>query len=308
MGVALTARDLAATAGPTYTQRRERQAKNNQLVEDHLYLVKHTVFQVAVAFPSFVEREELARAGALGLVEAARRYDPERGVPFERYAARRIRGAILDSVRQSDWAPRSVRRLARQLEAAEQELASSLGRMPDTTETAQALGITEEELQRQRDRVFRSVVLALDYRSDHDDNEDLRILDVLPDESVLQPSEELEIRELLSYLHDAVDLLPERHRIVVVGYFLENRTSTELAEFLDVTESRISQLRTEALEMLRDAIDAQYDPEKVPSGTTKRSALRARQYARDVGAASDWRERIDLTTEPSTRIRALLKN
>ena len=89
----------------------------NAMIEANLPLVKHIVLQVAVHFPRHVEREELARAGALGLVEAARRYDESRGVPFDRFAAQRIRGAILDAVRAADWAPRSVRTLARKLEA-----------------------------------------------------------------------------------------------------------------------------------------------------------------------------------------------
>ena len=97
------------------------------MIEEHLPLVKHIVFQVAVHFPRHVEREELARAGALGLVEAARRYDESRGVPFERFAAQRIRGAILDAVRAADWAPRSVRMLARKLENVEQKLAVLAG-------------------------------------------------------------------------------------------------------------------------------------------------------------------------------------
>ena len=92
--------------------------------------MRHVVFQVAVHFPRHVDREELATAGALGLVEAARRYDESRGVPFDRFAAQRIRGAILDAVRAADWAPRSVRNLARKLEAVEQRLATELGRVP----------------------------------------------------------------------------------------------------------------------------------------------------------------------------------
>src|SRR5438093_11334174 len=102
----------------------------NERIEQHLPLVKHIVFQVAVHFPRHVDREDLARAGALGLVEAARRYDGARGVPFERFAAQRIRGAILDAVRAADWAPRSVRTLARTLEETTQQLASALGRPP----------------------------------------------------------------------------------------------------------------------------------------------------------------------------------
>src|SRR5690554_6693206 len=119
--------------------------KTQELIEQHLPLVRHVVFQVAVIFPRHVDREELATAGALGLVEAARRYDADRGVPFDRFAAQRIRGAILDAVRAADWAPRSVRNLARRLESIEQRLASSLGRMPSSTETAEALGVSHEE-------------------------------------------------------------------------------------------------------------------------------------------------------------------
>jgi RNA polymerase sigma factor for flagellar operon FliA len=119
----------------------ETQQDLSRLIEEHLPLVKHIVFQVAVHFPRHVEREELARAGALGLVEAARRYDDARGVPFERFAAQRIRGAILDAVRAADWAPRSVRVLARKLESVEQRLATRLGRVPTLDEMAEALDL-----------------------------------------------------------------------------------------------------------------------------------------------------------------------
>lgn len=186
-------------------------------IEQHLPLVKHVVFQVAVHFPRHVDREELARAGALGLVEAARRYDESRGVPFERFAAQRIRGAILDAARAADWAPRSVRNLARKLENAEQRLATELGRVPSMAETAEALGMSCDELNRLQDRMFRSVVLALEHEVYEGSDEDLTLVDVLADERTLEPSEELESRELHSYLHDAVQLLPERHRFVVVG-------------------------------------------------------------------------------------------
>src|SRR3954452_2704031 len=138
-------------------------AERARLIEEHLPLVNHVVLQVAVHFPRYVDRQELARAGALGLVEAARRYDESRGVPFDRFAARRIRGAILDSVRASDWAPRSVRTLGRKLEQVEQELANTEGQLPTQGEVAAALGMSPQELHRLRDRVFRSVVLALEH-------------------------------------------------------------------------------------------------------------------------------------------------
>lgn len=266
-----------------------------ELIEQHLPLVRHIVFQVAVNFPRHVDREELATAGALGLVEAARRFDESRGVPFDRFAAQRIRGAILDAVRAADWAPRSVRNLARRLESIEQRLATSLGRMPSSDETAEALGVTATELRRLQDKMFRSVVLALEYDVT-DGDEDLTLVEVLTDDSTLEPSEELENRELHSYLRDAVNLLPERHRIVVAGYFLEGRKSQELADYLGVTESRISQLRSEALEMLREGITAQYgvtedgEPFEAPQG---RVARRKAGYASAIAEASPWHEHIN---------------
>jgi RNA polymerase sigma factor FliA len=262
----------------------------HRLIEEHLPLVRHVVFQVAVHFPRHVDREELATAGALGLVEAARRYDESRGVPFDRFAAQRIRGAILDAVRAADWAPRSVRTLARKLEQIEQQLATRLGRVPNAHEKAEALGMEPDELRRLQDRMFRSVVLALEYEV-ADDDEELTLVDVLADDHTKEPSEELESRELHAYLRDAVGLLPERHRLVIVGYFLEGRKSQDLAQLLGVTESRISQLRSEALAMLRDGIEAQYEPapSDEPAG---RVARRKAGYASAIGGASEWADRL----------------
>lgn len=267
------------------------------LVEEHLPLVKHVVLQVAGHFPRHVDRQELARAGALGLVEAAQRFDPARGVPFDRFAARRIRGAILDAVRAVDWAPRSVRAIGRALEAAEQDIANSSGEAATTEQLARAMGMSEPELAAVRDRVFRSVVLALEHGVVRagDEGENLSLGEVLADRTVAEPSEDLEAREMLGYLRDAVKLLPERHRIVIIGYFLEGRTSADLAATLDVTESRISQVRSEALAMLRQGIEAQYSTPAAPAVAVSgagRTERRRASYASAIGEASEWRQRL----------------
>lgn len=280
-------------------------AEINELIEAHVPLVKHIVFQVAVHFPRHVEREELARAGALGLVEAAQRYSPDRGIPFQRFAARRVRGAMLDAVRAADWAPRSVRRLSRRFDAMEQQLASELGRAPRTAETAEALGMKPTEVAKLRSQLYRSVVLALEHDVDGENGEDLNLLDVLPDRANLGPDEQLEGRELYAYLQDAISLLPERHRLVIVGYFLEEKTSIDLARFLGVTESRVSQLRSDAIEMLRVGIQSQYEDVPVEAETGRR-AERRKAYANAIGDASDWRERLDEGADLSTRIRTIL--
>jgi RNA polymerase sigma factor FliA len=264
-------------------------------IEQYLPLVEQVVVQTAVHFPRHVDRGELVRAGVLGLVEAAHRFDGERGVPFERFAAQRIRGAVLDAVRAADWAPRSVRAMSRRVDSTEQSLANTLARTPTTDEVAEALGTTPNEIKSFRDRVFRSVVLALDQKVSGD-TEDMTLVDSLHDRTTLEPSEELEARELRAYLRDAVELLPERHRIVVVGYFLENLSSEYLAKFLGVTESRVSQLRSEALVMLKEGIEAQYDPADDELDTPMVSGRMARRkagYAAAVGTKSDWRDRLD---------------
>ena len=260
-------------------------------IEQHLPLVRHIVFQVAVHFPRHVDREELARAGTLGLVEAAQRYDESRGVPFPRFAAQRIRGAILDAVRAADWAPRSVRTLARALESTNLRLTTHLGRPPTNDEIATAMSTTPEQLLRLQDRIHRSVVLALDHRVTDEDDDEATLGELLTDLVNPEPSEALEQRELLGYLRDAVQLLPERHRLVVIGYFLEGRTSGELARFLGVTESRVSQLRSEALDMLREGITAQYESMVEPLASSRADRRRA-TFAAAVAGSSDWRARL----------------
>jgi RNA polymerase sigma factor FliA len=265
------------------------------VIEAHLPLVRHIVFQVAVHFPRHVDREELARAGALGLVEAARRYDEARGVPFQRFAAQRIRGAILDAVRAADWAPRSVRTLARTMERTSQQLASDLGRAPTTAEMAEAMSTTPEQLSRLQERINRSVVLTLDHHVGGDDDGPTTLGDTVTDTANLEPSEALEQRELHAYLRDAVGLLPERHRAVIVGYFLEGTSSADLARYLGVTESRVSQLRSEGVTMLREGINAQYDPDGTAADPNEsaRTARRKATFAAAVGETTNWKDRLD---------------
>jgi RNA polymerase sigma factor for flagellar operon FliA len=262
-------------------------------IEKYLPLVEQIVVQVAVNFPRHVDRGELVRAGVLGLVEAGARFDAERGVPFDKFAARRIRGAILDAVRAADWAPRSVRARSRTADSTAQRLASELGRTPTTAELAEALGTSVGDLVNLRDRVFRSVVLALDHQVGGTTPDDASLVEVIHDRTMMEPEEELEAREMRAYLRDAVGLLPERHRFVVVGYFLEGRTSEEIASTLGVTESRVSQLRSEALQMLREGIEAQYCDEDAPvAPKAGRVARRKAGFAAAISARSAWRDRL----------------
>jgi RNA polymerase sigma factor for flagellar operon FliA len=229
------------------------------LVERGLDVVPRIVAGLAAGFPRHVDRVELARAGMLGLVEAASRFDSSRGVPFERFAATRVRGAVLDSVRSVDWAPRSVRSAARRIDLVENSLTSRFGRAPTLDELCSELGMAPAEVLRVRALVELSAIGALD-RVVGSGESGRTTGDALVDRSQPEPVEILERRELLAYLREALDALPDRQRRVISGYFLDGASSADLARELGVTESRISQLRTVALLSLRRNISGRYGP------------------------------------------------
>lgn len=227
--------------------------ERERLITAHLDLVGAVARQVSAGFPRHVEREELVRAGAVGLVEAANRFDRAIGVPFSTFAARRIRGAMLDSLRDQDWAPRSLRAAARRLDDAERALAGRLGRSPTHDEVGDEAGMTAGEVAAVRRREACAVVLTLDTFFEAE-GEDVGLADLLSDPTVPEPSERVELAELHGDVQDAVRRLPPRHRRVVEGYFYEDRSTHALAAELGVSLSRISQLKGEALALLRDAL------------------------------------------------------
>ena len=262
-------------------------------IEEHMPLVRALAVAMAAHFPHHVDREELAGAGALGLVQAARRYDRSRGVPFRRFAAQRIRGAILDAARAADWAPRSLRPRARTLRSVEDELAGELGRVPSPQELAHRLGTTVEELRHLQGRIHRSVVLRLAHDG-VDDEDGWTVGATVVDLRQPDPPEELELRELRSYLRDAVGLLPDRYRLVIRS-FLDGHGPTDAARRLGVTASRVSQLRSEALDMLKQAITAQFEEDLAapcPTAITG-SSRRQAEFVAAVRASGSWRGRLD---------------
>lgn len=227
------------------------------LVETHLPLVGYAVAEAASRLPQHVSRDDLTSAAMMALVQAARSFDPQRGVPFSLFAKSRLRGAILDELRGLDWVSRGVRVKARRRSQAEDELSAQLGRYPSPREIADHLKISIEELAAVEGDVHRSVVLSLQGFAEAGTLEGM-----LPSPEP-DPEGVLLDRERSSYLLAAVESLPERLRVVVQGYFLNERPMAELAAALGVTESRISQMRAEALAMLRDGMNAMLAPETV---------------------------------------------
>jgi len=228
----------------------------DELVTSHMQLVGHLVRETMGRLPGHVNRDDLTSAGLAALVQAARSYDEERGVPFTRYASTRIRGAIIDELRGIDWASRSVRRRARQVEETRSRLATELGRSPSAAEVATASGLSLEEVTANDDDVSRASVMSLQGFGD------TPIDDVLPTR-MPSPEDRIEQRERIGYMVDAVALLPDRLRTVVEDYFFAERPMADIAAELGVTESRVSQMRAEALVLLKDAMNSALDPELV---------------------------------------------
>ncbi len=276
-------------------------AEAKALVEQHLPLVRHVLAGVAAHFPRHADREELAQAASLGLVEAAARYDEARGVPFDRWAALRIRGAILDAVRALDFAPRALRAASREVEAARTDLTARLGRMPSSEDIARHLGVPVSEVDHVQGEVHRSLVLSLDAPVGEEDGDPLTLASGLIDDVQLQPVEVLEQRERSTYVRDALACLPDRLKDVVVGYFLEGESSAQIAARLGVTESRVSQMRTDALKLMRAGIEAQYD-EAMAEEQPVRGAHRAASYAAALAARSSYTNRLSRVPQQRTPV------
>jgi RNA polymerase sigma factor for flagellar operon FliA len=268
----------------------------DELVREHLPLVGHIVRETLARVPAHVDRDELASAGMYALTVAAGKFEPERGIPFHRYVATRIRGAIMDELRGMDWASRSVRRRAREVDDVKARLAVELGRTPSDAETAQALGLAVEELSTHQQDVARAMVTSLqDVREGGMD-------DLLPS-GAPAPHELVEHRERVAYLQDAVAVLPERLRAVVEGYFFAERPMAELAEEIGVTESRVSQMRAEALSLLRDALNSALDPHLVErhSNPTGVAARRRNAYFAEVASHRSFHARLAQPAPESTK-------
>jgi RNA polymerase sigma factor for flagellar operon FliA len=258
------------------------------LIEAHLPLVRQVLASVAGHFPRHTDREELAQAATLGLVEAAHRFDPERGVPFERWAALRIRGAILDSVRAVDFAPRTLRAAMRVADAARQELEAELHRTPTAFERADRMGVSLRELTSLEGRAHRALVISLDAGTDRTDDEPRSLASTIVDPHQPNPLSLLEDLERSSYVSDALMSLPERQRDVVVSYFLDGEASSSIAARLGVTESRVSQMRSEALGKLRVALTSVYAEEPTVDG------IRELAFVSEVAGRSSFASRVSL--------------
>ena len=267
--------------------------EQNALVTETLDLVGRIVSELAVRYPRHVDRAELWNAGALGLVEASRRYNPEAEIPFARYAAIRIRGAIIDSTRTRDWATRSVRRHLREIQQAAVRLEEHTGVAPSQAELAGCLGITLADLTARQAQANVSTLLHLDRA----DSEETSLAERVEEERIdAVPELALEQRELRGTLQTAVRHLPPVQAEVISRYYLRGELLQDVAEDMGLTTARVSQIRSEALDAMRSFFATLYEGvDSAPDAAPGKKARAA--YVTRVAESTTWRSRLD--TDPA---------
>ena len=228
-------------------------AARAQLLDRYLGLVHHVAREVGARTPA-VELEELVSAGTIGLVRALDSFDLSRGLAFSTYAVRRIRGAILDDLRSRDWIPRSVRAKGRKLMAVTTQLQAALGRAPEPREVAAALEIDLETYWRWRAAVDGGVMISFDGAAMPGQRNAIPLEETIDDPDAPLPGQELDRAERIEGLKQVIGTLPEKERTVLSLYYYEELNLRQIAEILHVTESRVSQIRTQALRRMRDRL------------------------------------------------------
>lgn len=233
-------------------KRTKSQALREEIVKKYLYLVKYVAGRVAIGLPPNVEFNDLVSYGILGLFDAITKYDVSQGNKFETYAVSRIRGSIMDELRKLDWAPRLLRKKAREIEKKCKELEEKYGRIANDDELAKALHISTTELNSIYSDLNSTTFLSLDEVWQNDDgNKPISRLQTIEDSLITNQFNYVHQSEVKEILAGAIDDLPEKEKLVIVLYYYENLTLREIGEILDVSESRVCQIHTKVVTRLR---------------------------------------------------------
>jgi len=241
----------ATTLWHAYQQEGDEAARE-RLLGQHLPLVHHVARQILRTLSAQVELGDLVSAGTMGLINAIDTFDASRGLAFSTFAAPRIRGAILDDLRRADHVPRSIRRKQRQIAGARERLATRLERRPDDRETADHLGIGLETLWRWQAATEDAVQISIDQPVAHPDGRAAAPAELIEGGSGEQVELRVNTEQEVGVLREEILRLKDRERVVLTLYYFEELKLHEIAQVLGLTESRISQIRTRALQTLRE--------------------------------------------------------
>lgn len=227
------------------------QPDREQLVQRFMPLVKRIAYHLMARLPASVQFEDLVQNGMIGLLDAMDRFEEGFGAQFETYATQRVRGAMLDGLRENDWLPRNLRREMRRIEAVISQLEHEHGRSPSERELAEALGMGLAEYQKTLQEARGHQILYFeDFAGD--DGEDF--LDRHFTDNDADPLRQIEDRNLKESLVKAIDQLPEREKLMMALYYEQELNLREIGEVMGVTESRVCQLHSQAIARLRSRI------------------------------------------------------
>ncbi|OGT99531.1 MAG: RNA polymerase subunit sigma [Geobacteraceae bacterium GWB2_52_12] len=229
-------------------------AEREQLILEHIPLVRYLVGRMAAKLPQHLDLQDLMSSAMIGLINAADRFDSSRGVLFKTFAEQHIRGTILDELRSYDVLSRSMRDKYKRLERELRRLEHLLGRNPTSEEVAGALQISLDEYYELLDDVHVFTFISLDDSWEGDDGTPLCLADVLSESEAKNPQQQVMTMQLAEALGEAIDKLPEKERLAVTLYYNEDLNLKEIGDALGLTESRISQIISQAMVRLRSRL------------------------------------------------------
>lgn len=237
-----------------WKEHRDIEAKK-RLIEHYLPLVDYVTNRMAIGLPKNVSKDDLASNGVMGLIDAIEKFDYQRGLQFETYASWRIRGAIIDGLRQGDWVPRSVREKAKKIEEAYQHLEQQLLRSVTDAEVSAYLNVSERDFQQMLQEIAVTTVCSLEDPIREEESETR--LSMLVDEKARNPDYKVQEHFLKETLIKGIERLTEKERIVISLFYYEELSLSEIAEVMSLSPSRISQLHSKAILRLRGALEKQ---------------------------------------------------
>jgi len=250
-----TSTSITSDVGSVWLQYKQSgdEGLRNVLVENFLPLVRYNAERIGAKLPDEIDNDDLVSAGIFGLLDAIDSFDLERGVKFETYCAPRIRGAILDELRNMDWVPRLVRSRASKLEKASRELESTLGRAPTKPELARQMKLPPGEFEKlMRDATAVTQVSLSRKYNESDSSKDVCEIDVLEDKRGKNPVSEIQRRDLKELVTRG---LTRAERLILILYYYEEMTMKEIGATLDLSESRVSQMHSAILKRLKEQLD-----------------------------------------------------